>query len=265
MITFDRFEQGRRHILTMSYDDGVAADRRLVEVLNRYGIRGTFHLNSGTLDTPEHIRSEEVAALYQGHEVAVHTVHHPHLEALPGTAVLSEILQDRQNLENLCAYPVRGMSYPFGSYREETLQALRLCGIEYSRTTQATHAFALPENFLEWHPTCHHNDHLLELAERFQKDLKRPWCSDCFYVWGHAYEFDNEDNWGLMEAFCAQLSGLPDVWYATSIEIVDYIRAQRSLKISVDESIVSNPSARTLWFAKDGETVAIRAGETLKL
>lgn len=265
MITFDRYVQGKRNILTMSYDDGVAADRRLVPIFNRYGIRGTFHLNSGTLNTPGHIRSDEVAELYRGHEVAVHTVHHPHLEALPGPAALAEIIQDRQNLETLCGYPVRGMSYPFGSYSKETLQALRLCGIEYNRTTQATHTFALPASFLEWHPSCHHNDHLLELAQRFQTDLASQWRSACFYVWGHAYEFDNEDNWELIETFCAQMSGLTDVWYATGMEIVDYIRAQRSLRISVDESIVSNPSARTLWFAKNGETVAIQAGETLRL
>ena len=36
--------------LTFSYDDGVTQDRRLVPLLNRYGMKATFNINSELLN-----------------------------------------------------------------------------------------------------------------------------------------------------------------------------------------------------------------------
>ena len=41
------FPEGKHKVLTMSFDDGRVEDRQLVDMFNRYGIRGTFHVNSG--------------------------------------------------------------------------------------------------------------------------------------------------------------------------------------------------------------------------
>lgn len=265
LIQFNRFPGGTRHILTMSYDDGADADRRLVEIFNRYGIRGTFHLNSGFFDMEGKISRKEVSALYQGHEVSCHTLTHPYLERLPAVSVAKEILADRENLEPLCGYPVRGMSYPYGTYSEGVLKALESCGIVYSRTTQATHNFGFPRDFLTWHPTCHHSDRLMEHAAQFLEDQACPWRSDLFYVWGHSYEFDRNDNWELIEEFCAKVSGQKEVWYATNIEIYDYWQALKALRISADGRMLHNPSAAPVWVSANGETVEIKGGATVRL
>ena len=141
------FPGGVRRALTMSYDDGPDFDYRLVELFNRYGIRGTFHLNSGRLGKKDSVKKEDVASLYRHHEVSSHTVTHPFLDQIPDGTVLREILRDRRMLEGLCGYPVRGMSYPFGRYTEHAISLLRGCGIEYSRTVEATGSFDLPEDF----------------------------------------------------------------------------------------------------------------------
>lgn len=70
------FPEGKHKVLTMSYDDGKKADRRLVPVFNQYGIKGMFHLNSGRLGQGDRITGEEAAELYQGHEISAHTVTH---------------------------------------------------------------------------------------------------------------------------------------------------------------------------------------------
>ena len=59
-VTFSLFPGGKRKALTMSYDDGTVHDRRLVEIFNRHGIRGTFHLNSSWLHLPAHVSAEEL-------------------------------------------------------------------------------------------------------------------------------------------------------------------------------------------------------------
>ena len=72
------FPGGKHKALTMSYDDGRLEDRRLIEIFNRNGIRGTFHLNSGLwAGDARRIQPEEIAELYRGHEVACHTATHP--------------------------------------------------------------------------------------------------------------------------------------------------------------------------------------------
>jgi len=265
MINFDRFKDGKKSILTMSYDDGLISDKRLVQIFDQYGIKGTFHLNSGHFGEGKRIHQDEVSEVYKNHEISCHTVSHFHLEKSPNVTVVQEVIRDRENLEELCGYPVRGMSYPFGTYNDSTLNAFEQCGIVYSRTTASTNNFQLPNNFLTWHPTCHHNK-CLELAkEKYIKNLNYIWRIPLFYVWGHSYEFDNDNNWELIEEFCKLMSGRDEIWYATNIEIYDYIMAQRNLQISANNKIVYNPSVMTVWFSYKGETVEIKGGETLHL
>ena len=47
-----RFPGGLAKALTFSYDDGVEQDIRLVEILDKYGMKGTFNLNSGCYAKP---------------------------------------------------------------------------------------------------------------------------------------------------------------------------------------------------------------------
>ncbi len=81
-VIYTCFPGGKHKVLTMSYDDGRLEDRRLVELFNRYGIRGTFNLNGG-LPRPERIPESEWVELYKGHEVACHTYHHPTISRSP--------------------------------------------------------------------------------------------------------------------------------------------------------------------------------------
>ncbi|MBQ2676938.1 MAG: polysaccharide deacetylase family protein [Clostridia bacterium] len=263
------FPGGKTKALTMSYDDGPKFDRRLIEIFNKYGIKGTFHLNSGNLTETKtedawNVSKEEVAELYKGHEVSVHTLTHPNPCMLSNMGVVKEIMQDKQNLEQLCGYPVRGMSYPFGAYDDDVLSILPAVGMEYSRTVNSTGRFSLPKNFLEWHPTAHHCADICEKGKEFLES-NRPWDRNVMYVWGHSYEFNNDNNWELIEEFCELMSGHDNVWYATNIEIVDYVNAVRALKFTADETVVYNPSAISVWVDVDGAAVEVKGGETKKL
>lgn len=262
MIKLDRYKDGKKWALTMSYDDGVVHDRRLVEIFDKYNIKATFHLNSGNIGRDGLITADEASALYKEHEVATHTVTHPRLTNIAPVNIIQETLDDRRALENLCGYIVRGMSYPHGAYNDNVINVLRQCGIVYSRTTKSTGGFGLPDDFMAWHPTCHHKQ-MLTLADKFaeKKIFER---GGLFYIWGHSYEFEGGNSWKDMELFCQRMSGLSDVWYATNIEIYEYIAAQRSLHISVENKMIHNPSCREVWVSRDGEAVKIPGGETVR-
>ncbi|NLM10109.1 MAG: polysaccharide deacetylase family protein [Clostridiaceae bacterium] len=258
------YPEGRKKALTMSYDDGQVFDRELVSIFNEYHIKGTFHLNSGNFNKKQYVNHSEIKELYKGHEVSVHTVTHPFLTQISNEEIIREIIEDRRNLEALTGYPIRGMSYPFGDYNEELTKILPVLGIEYSRTVVSTHSFGLPSNFLTWHPTCHHNENLLEKCKSFKKTP--PWEQlTLFYVWGHSYEFESDKNWDLIKEFCKTVSFDDSVWYATNIEIMDYIKALRNLKFSVDRKIVHNVSAVDVWISVDRQPVKIKSGEILYL
>lgn len=277
MKVYVTFPGGKAKALTMSYDDGKIQDERLVSIFNRYGIKGTFNLNYGMMGEKDpakkpgstavpRIPLERVKELYQGHEIATHTMTHPTLARCPMTTVAREILEDREGLERITGKIVRGHAYPNGSYSEEIKDLFRQLGIAYARVVETNPvnvnggmiesitAFGLPSDFMEWKATCHHNDpNLMPMAEMFANFNKKQYLK-LMYVWGHSYEFDNNNNWEVIEQFCEYMGGRDDIWYATNIEIVDYMTAVQNLHFSANGESVYNPNACSVWLQIDGST-----------
>ena len=277
MDIFMRFPEGRKKALTLSYDDGVEQDRRLVEILQKNGLKGTFNLNSGCYAGegtvyPEgtihrRMTKQQVTELFadSGMEVAVHALTHPFLEKLPSHLCLQEVMKDRENLEAQFGRIVRGMAYPFGTYNDEVVNCLSCAGIAYARTVISSGSFKIPENWLRLEATCHHNDErLMDLAKKFVEETtdRESWL---FYLWGHSYEFEANDNWQVIEQFAEYTGGHEDIWYATNIEIYDYVQASRRLICSMDGKRVSNPSSQKLYFETGGKICAVDSGQTLCL
>ena len=254
------YPQGKTLALTFSYDDGQCFDRQLIEIFNRYGMKGTFHLNSGRLGSAGHhgafVCREELKDLYAGHEVACHGVEHKDPLLLSEQELHLEYAEDRKTLEELTGGLVQGLSYAYGRYQELTKRVAAVVGLKYSRTVCSTHEFMLPADFLEWHPTCHFNDErLMELGQNL---LDSPPHREMplLYVWGHSYEFDRDGTWGRMEEFCKLMAGHENVWYATNLEICNYVNALRGLEYSADGKKVYNPSAIPVW-RKDGDRLLV--------
>ena len=227
--------QGKMKALTFSYDDGVTQDIRLIELFNKYGMKATFNLNSqllgkdgqllreGVCVTHKKNNPKDVRYIYEGHEVAVHTLTHPNLrEIADDNEIIRQVEQDRINLSELCSYEVEGMAYPCGGncYDDRVMNLLRsYTGVKYARTTNSTHNFDPQSELLEFNPSVYHHqemDKMLELGEKFL-NLKTD-VPQIFYVWGHAYEFDIHDDWARFEEFLQMMSGRADICYCTNRE-----------------------------------------------
>lgn len=275
------YPNNARKALTLSYDDGVEQDLRLISVMNAHGLKGTFNLNSGiyapegTVYAPGTVHrrltraavTENYAA--SGQEVAIHTYTHPNLLCIPREAAIREVMLDRETLEAQFGHIVRGMAYPFGlrpgRAADELADTLRGCGVAYSRTTVSTEGFDLPQDWLQWNPTCHHNNpRLMELARDFcEREVK--YQPILFYLWGHSYEFEGNDNWQVIENFASFIGGRGDIWYATNIELYEYISAYRSLVSSADGRQVFNPTSVTVHIHQAGRAFVIASGQTVTL
>ena len=269
MKVYISFPEGKAKALTMSYDDGKLQDERLLGIFNKYGIKGTFNLNFGLMglnNKPPRFEKEQIKELYKGHEIATHTMEHPTIARCPLTYVAEQIMEDRKGLEKALGTLVRGHAYPNGSYSEEIKTLFRQLGIAYARVVETTGGFELPEDFMEWKATCHHNDPQLMEKARFFAEFNKPQYLKLMYVWGHRYEFDNNYNWNVIEEFCEYMGGRDDIWYATNIEIVDYMNAAKNLKFAADGEAVYNPNAASVWLALNGQiTAEIPGGQYVDL
>lgn len=273
-----RFPGGKSRALTLSYDDCVESDIRLMAIMDRYGLKGTFNLNGGLYSREDKVwpegtihrrmkKSEATAVFAEcGYEVAIHGYEHQSLAEIATVNATTDVLRDRLALEEQFGRVIRGMAYANGSYNDAVVQILRDCGIAYARTTLATRDFKIPTDWLRLPATCHHNEpNLMALAERFITEEKRQ--PRLFYLWGHSYEFDRDDNWNVIEAFASYMGNREDVWYATNIEIYDYVEAYRALQFSANGDRVYNPTAKTVCFAvresPDTTLVTVAPGESI--
>ncbi len=270
-----RFPGFRKKALTLSYDDAVEQDIRLIEIMKKNGIKGTFNLNSGLFAAegtvyPEgqvHRRMTKKQAydLYLSNdmEVAVHAYTHPRLEAMSPVEITTEVLKDREDIEKETGKITRGMAYPFGTTNQEVVDCLKACGILYARTVQSSMNFYIAEDWLRLPATCHHrNPELMNLAKQFVEYAvtTEP---GLFYLWGHSYEFESADNWNVIEEFCEFMGNREEIWYATNIEIFEYIEAFKKLQSSVDGKMVYNPTNTELFFEVRNKTYSILPGEKL--
>ncbi len=277
MSTFYRFPSGLHKAVTLSYDDGVEQDIRLMEILDQHGIKCTFNLNSGcwapegTVYAPGTIHrrmsKSQVEKVYANpnHEVAAHCLTHASLTELSPAEVAWEVLEDRRNLENMFGGLVRGLAYPFGTHSDRVVDALRATGVAYARTVVSTNDCSIPGDWLRLHPTCHHNaPNLMQLCDRFLQD-SAPFGSRLFYLWGHSYEFEADNNWHVIEEFCDKMGGHEDIWYATNIQIVDYVNACRRVIASADGKTLYNPTSTDVWADVNGKAVFLPAGQTTRV
>ena len=222
---------GKKKAITFSYDDGVLQDRRLVEILNKYGLKATFNINSELLGTErvltlsgkpiQHnkISRSDVAPLYKGHEVAVHTLTHPHLTYLPDEEIVRQVERDRENLATLVGYEVVGMAYPGGGFQnsERVERAIRLnTGVRYARTISLGYSFTEQENIFRYKPTAYHMD--FDVNYHLADEFFAMEGGGLFYIWGHSYEFDVDDTWDKFEEFLRYISHRDGIRYITNKE-----------------------------------------------
>lgn len=279
---FLRYPGGKAKAVTFSYDDGVKEDRRLAELFDKYGMKGTFNFNSSKGRTPK-FTDEEIGELFlsKGHEIAVHGANHRangNLRAIEG---IRDVLDCRLELENRCDCIIRGMAYPDSGISrigihtdyQSVKNYLTELDIAYARTLGGDNdSFTLPNDFHAWMPSAHHdNPKIMEYIDKFlsidtsENVYHASRYPRLLYIWGHSYEFERKGNWDHIESICEKLANNDEIWYATNIEICDYVEAYKRLIYSADNSKVYNPTLFTLWIDIDKTLYSIDPGETIRI
>lgn len=259
------YPQGKRKAFNITYDDGVMQDIRFVELLNRYGLKGTFNLNSQLMEEEfswTHPNGMDVKrlgvdagkGLYDGHEIASHTLTHPYMHDLPEFEVLRQLGEDKQRLESLFGREVKGFAVPFDYYSDLIARTAELCGFEYARMSEFSLSYAPCADWYHWKTGVYHiMPELIPFVEGFLKTEQE--LAVCQIV-GHSYDLDAENLWDTMEHICAVFAAQEDVWTCTNLELVRYLKAMAQFD-------GTNRSDMDLWFEADGKLITLHTGESL--
>ena len=242
----------KKKAVTFSFDDGVVQDKKCIEILDKYNLKGTFNLNSAylgltcertsfakdgdgeiietfgktcykkTVKKP-HVLPSEIKEIYKNHEIAGHTITHFNLTTLDKETIIYQVNQDKRILEELSGQKIVGMAYPCGgtNSNEEVAEIIKNnTEIKYARTNKQSFNFELPKNPLLLDMTAHYADHkkLMELAREFVEiETDKP---ICFSIWGHTYEMDDYYGpWEEFEEFCKFISNRDDIFYGTNAQV----------------------------------------------
>ncbi len=264
------YPNGKSKAFSLSYDDGVLQDVRLVNLINKYGLRATFNLNSGLLESEfqwihtsglpvKRLSCDDAKNLYTGHEVAAHTRTHPYMENLTETEILAEMQKDKEALGRLFNTKICGFAVPFDYYSDLIESCAKKSGFEYARTSQESLCFSPSENYHRWQGTVFHlSDKLDSLIDEFLHTDEE---LTFFQLIGHSYDLDTENMWDKTEEIFSQISSSHDILPMTNIELVRYLKAMNKAVIS-DKEIINN-SNLDLYFSVNNSVVCLKPKEVL--
>ena len=233
MMNQKRFLNEKTKIFNVTYDDGVLQDVRFVALLNKYNLKGTFNLNSGLMESEfewthesgrviKRLSKEKAVPLYQGHEIACHTLTHPYMHDLSQQDILHEMREDKANLEKLFGREVKGFAVPFDYYSERIENCVRQCGFSYARISKESRSFAPQTDYFNWKATVFHT--APELEQLTRQFIETDQELAVFQIVGHSYDLDVENMWERIENVFRMIASHDDILPMTTIEIVELLQ-----------------------------------------
>ena len=229
------------------------------------GLKGTFNLNSQLMEQEfawthpsgvevKRLSPDAVLGLYDGHEIASHTLTHPYMQELSEEALMEQLGQDKANLERHFGQEVKGFAVPFSYYSEAIANCARACGFEYARKSEFSLSYKPCADWYHWKTGVYHiMPELVPFVTGFL--ITKRELAVCQIV-GHSYDLDTENLWETMESICAWVSGQEDIWFCTNLELVRYLKA-------MEQFDGENKSDQILWFEIDGEIRSVAPGDKL--
>ena len=192
-------------IVSLSFDDGTIYDKRFIDLLNKYGLRATFNLNSGLKDfiwyyedkPIRRLNLEESKEIYKGHEVASHSLTHPYFSSLDEKRQIREVEEDILNLEKIFSRKIEGFAFPFIDQTEANIQVVKNnIDLKYIRCSIFTEKILPKDRYHVGINALYDDKDIYEKLERYKSNILP---NSLFVIAGHAYEFEVKNDWEKIE------------------------------------------------------------------
>lgn len=235
-------------LFTTSWDDGHPLDFRVADLLEKYGMTGTFYVcRDGQVGAK--LSDDQIRSLASRHEVGAHTLTHPTLRKISPDQQREEIGGSKKWLESVTGKECAMLAYPYGHYNGTAIDAVRDAGFRGARTTEdliwETDRFRLSptvqvNNFpfrplfnrrfaqpirTHWKTLRAMNVPVVAMRGwlpmtkavfRYAVETKQPW----FHLWGHSWSMEQRGLWGEFEAMLQFVQKQPDIQYVTNSQLV---------------------------------------------
>lgn len=218
------------------WDDGVATDIRLTEILRKYNAKATFNLCPGIIAAhriePSWVQGknyewnhcgflggtvgmDELTQIYDGFQVASHCMRHETVGRVDDEIVIKAAIDAKHFLEDKFQRECPGFAWPCGAFNDNVIRQLKDAGFTYGRTTKNTDDVLACEEFLALNSSCHFLNNSF-----WQQFDKAKAANGVFYFWGHSYEMlDSQGLWNHLEDMIATLNADPDVQWINVCDI----------------------------------------------
>ena len=192
-------------IVSLSFDDGTIYYKRFIDLLNKYGLRATFNLNSGLKDfiwyyedkPIRRLNLEESKEIYKGHEVASHSLTHPYFSSLDEKRQIREVEEDILNLEKIFSRKIEGFAFPFIDQTEANIQVVKNnIDLKYIRCSIFTEKILPKDRYHVGINALYDDKDIYEKLERYKSNILP---NSLFVIAGHSYEFEVKNDWEKIE------------------------------------------------------------------
>ena len=192
-------------IVSLSFDDGTIYDKRFIDLLNKYGLRATFNLNSGLKDfiwyyedkPIRRLNLEESKEIYKGHEVASHSLTHPYFSSLDEKRQIREVEEDILNVEKIFSRKIEGFAFPFIDQTEANIQVVKNnIDLKYIRCSIFTEKILPKDRYHVGINALYDDKDIYEKLERYKSNILP---NSLFIIAGHSYEFEVKNDWEKIE------------------------------------------------------------------
>ena len=212
-----------------SIDDGTVFDKEVIDIFNRYGIKANFNLNSGlgnfvwvNQGIPiKRFNLNKHKSIYKGHEIASHSLTHPHLTMCPGEVIVKEVGEDIVNLERIFKTPVKVFAFPFSDWDERCIDVIKhIHNIEVIRLSDIDTSFKFPKDLYHVKITSMEIYDALVLVDNFIKDKD----AELFVFVSHGYDFKMNNSYKQLELLCEKVTKEKDIAIITMSELPNIIK-----------------------------------------
>ena len=233
-------------IITTSWDDGYPADHRIAELLQKYGVAGTFYIPKRN-DEYEVMKEEAISDLSKHFEIGGHTLNHVRLRSTSNFFFKQEIFGCYKWLEELLEAKPLSFCFPGGVYNKPAMEYAFNTGFQLLRTTELLSITGLNSNNilpttlqLYNHDSSTYFKHLLKRfkfnaiwlyarsgtrADLFRMvDFYMRQIDDhggCFHLWGHSWEIEKFNLWKDLEEILKIISDNDNFKYRTNAGLLE--------------------------------------------
>jgi peptidoglycan/xylan/chitin deacetylase (PgdA/CDA1 family) len=237
----------KRTVMTTSWDDGHPLDRRLADMLSRYGLTGTFYVPRQAENVT--MTEGQLQQLSKSFEIGAHTMRHTFLDGASRLTAEREIVESKSWVEQVTGTTCEMFCPPGGRFNQQHLHIIRDAGYTGVRTVEAL-SLDEPAKIMDlWMVPTSIQAHPHGRLPYFRNTLKRKsvrglnrylrlgaptdWMAiadallhsiasegGVFHLWGHSWEIEKNGQWGNLESvFEVMHSYLADIPCVNNTEL----------------------------------------------